>query len=133
MSSSESPNPYQPPQGRSTPRVVSRRPRWLVEYLTWAAVVGAIAPFPLIVWIGETEPFYGPFYWPHAAISSLGAVIGLGWIAWYAYICFAVSRGWLKKIVLLLVVVAMLFGGLSFSVLYAYLSDRGVWNSGVVN
>lgn len=102
----------------------------MVEYLSLAAIVGAIAPFPLIFWTGETEPFYGPYYWPHAAISSLGAVIGFTWLAWYAYICFAVSRGWLRKSAILFVVVAMLFGGLSFFVLYVYLADRIVWNSG---
>jgi hypothetical protein len=105
----------------------------MVEFLTVAAIFGAIAPVPLIFWSGETEPFFGPFYWPHAAISSLGAVIGSAWIAWYAYICFAVSRGWLEKIALLFGVVATLFGGLSFFVLYMYLADRCVWNSGAIN
>lgn len=105
----------------------------MVEFLTLAAIVGAIAPFLLIFCSGETEPFFGPFYWPHAAMSSLGAVIGTAWIAWYAYICFAVSRGWLKKIALLFVVVAALFGGLSFFVLYMYLADRSIWNSGAIN
>ena len=125
-------NPYETPktQGQSDFAERSKNsPKHLKELLTLFAIIGAIAPFPLMVWSGETEPFFGPFNLAHAAISWIGGFLGVAWICWYAYICFAVFWGWFRKGALFFGFIALVFGGLSLLVLYFYLEDRNSWKS----
>lgn len=63
------------------------------------------------------------FRWSDAAISSIGALFGLGWCLWYATIRLHVSQRHFTTGALAFIALAICFGGLSFLVPYFYASD----------
>ncbi len=82
-----------------------------------SAIVASLATLVVFVWAGEQEPFYGAFDVVDALLMlvAAGSLVGF-WFIWSASTVCAVRRKWWTPATLFLLLIAVLFGYINYSV-----------------
>lgn len=115
-------NPYESPNEPSFVSPKNERPQWLTAFLIAFAFVGVLPPLPMMIMLGEAEPFIVPDT-PDIVILTFNLGLGFAWLVWAIVVLYAWYRRWYPSPACLGIILAFAFGSLSFFNSYLFLAD----------
>ena len=125
------PNPYRPPAEASSPASQDHRPlddAKRIKFFELALIVSGILlslpPLPLLFWVADGEPFFGPARSKDLLLIGFSSLIGISWVFWAGTVALGVIRKKIGMRWLLSTLYAAIAGGIAFLVVFLYGCDQ---------